>query len=152
MNETPNCETSEDLVDVILKQFSTNIFYMNEIQNALQTIINDEIGKLLIDDITDNELISSLSNDYEFLKKEESLSNGRLLHISERFHFKKGKYTIKDAIIIKILSAEKNRIIDNQLWKENIAIDLAGKVLNNIDCSLPINDRVSNIKPTNTIR
>lgn len=147
MNETPNCETSEDFADVVLKQFTADIFHMTEIQSTLQTIIDNEIGKLLTDEITDNELLGSLSNDYEFLKKEESLPNGRVLHLSDRFQFKEGKYTITDAIIIKILSAEKNRIIDNQLWKENIAIDLAGKVLNNIDCSLPINERVSNINP-----
>lgn len=147
MNETPNCETSEDFADVVLKQFTADIFHMTEIQSTLQTIIDNEIGKLLTDEITDNELLGSLSNDYEFLKKEESLPNGRVLHLSDRFQFKEGKYTITDAIIIKMLTAEKKRILENQLWKEHVAIDLAGKVLNNIDCSLPINERVSNINP-----
>jgi len=138
-------ESENELSKHILHELiNENMFNIDDIKNTLLNLLKIEFGKLLTIELTD-EQIDSLKEEVERLKKGEIYGNNNL-HLSYKFTLPE-KPTLKDELVVHTLSTEMNRLFNKKLWKEHIVIDLAGKILNNIDCSLSIKDRVSNINP-----
>lgn len=134
-------ELSKYIFDELINE---NMFNIDDIKNTLLNLLKIEFGKLLTIELND-EQIDYLKEEVERLKAGKIYGNNKL-YLSEKFTLPE-KPTLKDEFVVHMLSTEMNRLFNKKLWKEHVAIDLAGKVLNNIDCSLSIKDRVSNINP-----
>jgi len=138
-------ESENELSKHILHELiNENMFNIDDIKNTLLNLLKMEFGKLLTIELKD-EQIDYLKEEVERLKKGKIYGNNNL-HLSYKFTLPE-KLTLKDELVVHTLSTEMNRLFNKKLWKEHIVIDLAGKILNNIDCSLSIKDRVSNINP-----
>lgn len=115
-----------------------NMFNMTEIKNALLNALKIEFGKLLTMKLNEKQAETLRSN-------VEQLKNSKLFKLNEKFTLP-GEPTLKDEFVVHMLSTEMKRLINKKLWKEHLMIDLAGKALNTIDCSLSIEKRVLNVK------
>ena len=132
-------ESNNVLSDYISNDLiNENMFNMTEIKNALLNALKIEFCKLLTMELNDNQA-ESLRNQVIELKK------SKLFKLKEEFTLP-DTLTLKDEIVVHTLSKEIERLSDKKLWKEHLMIDLAGKALNTIDCSLSIEKRVSNVK------
>lgn len=138
----PHVNTSESnnvLSDYIRDYLiNENMFNMTEIKNALLNALKIEFGKLLTMKLNEKQGATLRSN-------VEQLKNSKLFKLNEKFTLP-GEPTLKDEFVVHMLSTEMKRLINKKLWKEHLMIDLAGKALNTIDCSLSIEKRVLNVK------
>lgn len=138
----PHVNTSESnnvLSDYIRDDLiNENMFNMTEIKNTLLNALKIEFGKLLTMELSEDQAETLRSN-------VEQLKNSKLFKLNEKFTLP-GKPTLKDEFVVHMLSTEMERLINKKLWKEHLMIDLAGKALNTIDCSLSIEKRVLNVK------
>ena len=138
----PHVNTSESnnvLSDYIRDDLiNENMFNMTEIKNTLLNALKIEFGKLLTMKLNEKQAETLRSN-------VEQLKNSKLFKLNEKFTLP-GEPTLKDEFVVHMLSTEMKRLINKKLWKEHLMIDLAGKALNTIDCSLSIEKRVLNVK------
>lgn len=138
----PHVNTSESnnvLSDYIRDYLiNENMFNMTEIKNTLLNALKIEFGKLLTMELSEEQAKDLRTN-------VEQLKNSELFKLNEKFTLP-GKPTLKDEFVVHMLSTEMERLRKVKLWKEHLMIDLAGKALNTIDCSLSIEKRVLNVK------
>ena len=115
-----------------------NMFNMTEIKNALLNALKIEFGKLLTMELS-KEQAKDLRTNVEQLKKSQHFK------LNEKFTLPDNP-TLKDEFVVNMLSTEMERLSEIKLWKSHLMIDLAGKLLKNLDCSLSIEKRVLNVK------
>jgi hypothetical protein len=97
-----------------------------------------EFGKLLTMELSEQQAHTLRSN-------VEKLKDRQLFKLNEKFTLPDNP-TLKDEFVVHMLSTEMERLSEIKLWKSHLMIDLAGKLLKNIDCSLSIEKRVLNVK------
>jgi small-conductance mechanosensitive channel len=132
-------ESNNVLSDYISNDLiNENMFNMTEIKNALLNALKIEFGKLLTMELSKDQAAALRDNI-------EELKNSKLFKLNEKFTLPDNP-TLKDEFVVHMLSTEMKRLINKKLWKEHLMIDLAGKALNTIDCSLSIEKRVLNVK------
>lgn len=122
---------SDDLIN-------KNMFNITEIKNALLNALKIEFGKLLTMKLSKKQA-DTLRSNVEKLKYRE------LFKLNEKFTLPDNP-TLKDEFVVHMLSIEMERLNKKKLWKSHLMIDLAGKLLKNLDCSLSIEKRVLNVK------
>ena len=138
-NASAPTESNNALSKYILDELiNENMFNMTEIKNALLNALKIEFGKLLTMELNGNQAAALRDNI-------EELKNGELFKLNEKFTLPDNP-TLKDEFVVHMLSTEMKRLSEIKLWKEHLMIDLAGKALNTIDCSLSIEKRVLNVK------
>ena len=132
-------ESNNVLSDYISNDLiNKNMFNITEIKNALLNALKIEFGKLLTMELS-KEQAHTLRSNVEKLKYRE------LFKLNEKFTLPDNP-TLKDEFVVHMLSTEMERLSEIKLWKSHLMIDLAGKLLKNIDCITPIEKRVLNVK------
>jgi len=132
-------ESNNVLSDYISNDLiNKNMFNITEIKNALLNALKIEFGKLLTMKLSKKQA-DTLRSNVEKLKYRE------LFKLNEKFTLPPNP-TLKDEFVVHMLSTEMKRLSDIKLWKSHLMIDLAGKLLKNIDFITPIEKRVVNVK------
>lgn len=130
-----NNALSKHILDELINE---NMFNIDDIKNALLNALKIEFGKLLTMELSEQQAHTLRSN-------VEKLKDRQLFKLNEKFTLPDNP-TLKDEFVVHMLSTEMERLSEIKLWKSHLMIDLAGKLLKNIDCSLSIEKRVLNVK------
>ena len=132
-------ESNNVLSDYISNDLiNENMFNMTEIKNTLLNALKIEFGKLLTMKLSEKQA-EDLRTNVEQLKKRKEFN------LNEKFTLPPNP-TLKDEFVVHMLSTEMERLSEIKLWKSHLMIDLAGKLLKNIDYITPIEKRVLNVK------